>query len=234
MGITAENIAERYGISRQEQDILGALSHARAQQAIRTGLFEQEIVPVVSKTRKGETVFAVDERPMDTSVDQMGQLRPVFKKDGTVTAGNASGINDAAAAVLLMTSEKAASLSLEPMAEIKAFASGGLDPAFMGLGPVPAVRKILHDQGMRMADIEMIELNEAFASQAIACCRELKLDEERPNELGSGISIGHPIGCTGARQMVTAIHHMQRQAYTTGLVSMCIGGGMGMAMLIER
>ena len=234
MGITAENIAERYGISRQEQDVLGALSHARARQAIQGGLFEQEIVPVMLKTRKGESVFTVDERPMDTSAEKMGQLRPVFKKDGTVTAGNASGINDAAAAVLLMTREKAASLGLEPLAEIKAFASGGLDPAFMGLGPVPAVRKVLHDQGMQVGDIDMIELNEAFASQAIACCRELKLENDFPNELGSGISIGHPIGCTGARQMVTAIHQMQRQSYSTGLISMCIGGGMGMAMLIGR
>jgi acetyl-CoA C-acetyltransferase len=164
----------------------------------------------------------------------MGQLRPVFKKDGTVTAGNASGINDAAAAVLLMSRKKAEALGLEPMAEVKAFASGGLDPAYMGLGPVPAVRKVLLQTGMAIDDIDMIELNEAFAAQAIACCRELNLAEERPNELGSGISIGHPIGCTGARQMVTAIHQMQRQQYASGLVSMCIGGGMGMAMLIGR
>jgi acetyl-CoA C-acetyltransferase len=158
----------------------------------------------------------------------------VFKKDGTVTAGNASGINDAAAAVLLMHREKAEALGLTPMAEIRSFASGGLDPAFMGLGPVPAVRKVLHSQGMQIGDVDMIELNEAFAAQAIACCRELKLPEDRPNELGSGISIGHPIGCTGARQMVTAIHQMQRKAYSSGLISMCIGGGMGMAMLIGR
>ncbi|MBC2736502.1 MAG: acetyl-CoA C-acetyltransferase [Desulfobacteraceae bacterium] len=234
MGLTAENIAERYGITREAQDVLGALSHARARQAIVDGLFDEEIVPLVLKSRKGDQVFKVDERPMDTTVEKMGQLRPVFKKDGTVTAGNASGINDAAAAVLLMEREKARELGLEPMAQIKAFASGGLDPAFMGLGPVPAVRKVLHSQKMQIDDIDMIELNEAFAAQAIACCRELKVPEERPNELGSGISIGHPIGCTGARQMVTAIHQMQRKNYASGLISMCIGGGMGMAMLIGK
>lgn len=234
MGVTAENIAERYGITREEQDVLGALSHSRARRAIDAGLFDTEILPVVLKTRKGEQIFKVDERPMDTTAEKMGQLRPVFKKDGTVTAGNASGINDAAAAVLLMHRAKAEALGLEPLAEIKAFASGGLDPAFMGLGPVPAVRKVLHDQGMQMDDVDMVELNEAFAAQAIACCRELSLPEDRPNELGSGISIGHPIGCTGARQMVTAIHQMQRKDYASGLISMCIGGGMGMAMLIGR
>lgn len=234
MGLTAENIAERYGITREAQDVLGALSHARARQAIVDGLFDEEIVPLVLKSRKGDQVFKVDERPMDTTVEKMGQLRPVFKKDGTVTAGNASGINDAAAAVLLMDREKARELGLEPMAQIKAFASGGLDPAFMGLGPVPAVRNVLHSQKMQIDDIDMIELNEAFAAQAIACCRELKVPEERPNELGSGISIGHPIGCTGARQMVTAIHQMQRKNYASGLISMCIGGGMGMAMLIGK
>jgi acetyl-CoA C-acetyltransferase len=234
MGLTAENIAERYGITREAQDVLGALSHVRARQAIVDGLFDEEIVPLVLKSRKGDQVFKVDERPMDTTVEKMGQLRPVFKKDGTVTAGNASGINDAAAAVLLMDREKARELGLEPMAQIKAFASGGLDPAFMGLGPVPAVRKVLHGQKMQIDDIDMIELNEAFAAQAIACCRELRVPEERPNELGSGISIGHPIGCTGARQMVTAIHQMQRKNYASGLISMCIGGGMGMAMLIGK
>ena len=175
MGMTAENIAQRYGISREEQDALGALSHARARQAISDGLFAQEIVPVVLKSRKGEDFFQIDERPMDTTVEKMAKLRPVFRKDGTVTAGNASGINDAAAAVVLMTREKAQALGLTPVAAIKAFASGGLDPAYMGLGPVPAVRKVLKSQGMQISDLEMVELNEAFASQAIACCRELKL-----------------------------------------------------------
>jgi acetyl-CoA C-acetyltransferase len=234
MGVTAENIAKRYGITREEQDALGALSHSRARKAIKDGLFAQEIVPVPLRSRKGEETFAIDERPMDTTAEKMAALRPVFRKDGTVTAGNASGINDAAAAVVLMQRKKAQSLGLIPLAEIKTFASGGLDPAFMGLGPVPAVRKVLKSQGLQIGDIDMVELNEAFASQAIACCRELNLPEERPNELGSGISIGHPIGCTGARQMVSAIHQMQRQDYASALISMCIGGGMGMAMLIAR
>jgi acetyl-CoA C-acetyltransferase len=163
----------------------------------------------------------------------MGKLRPAFKKDGTVTAGNASGINDGAAAVVLMSAEKARELGLAPVVKIKAFASGGLDPAYMGLGPVPAVRKVLKAAGMGLADIDMIELNEAFASQAIGCMRELGLKYDRPNELGSGISLGHPIGATGARQMVTAMHHLRRKGYRTGLITMCIGGGMGMAMIVE-
>ena len=234
MGVTAENIAEMYGIGRQEQDELGVLSHNRAKAAMNDGLFEQEIVPVVIKTRKGETVFDTDERPMDTDMEKMGRLRPAFKKDGTVTAGNASGINDAAASVLLMSAEKAKELALEPIVKIKAFASGGVDPAYMGLGPVPAIRQALGLAGMTIDDIKMIELNEAFAAQAIGCLRELGLDNDRPNELGSGISLGHPIGCTGARQMVTGMNHMQRQGYNTGLISMCIGGGMGMAMIVER
>jgi acetyl-CoA C-acetyltransferase len=234
MGVTAENIAARYGISRQEQDALGALSHARARKAMQEGLFAREIAPVVIRTRKGEVVFDTDERPMDTTAEKMGQLKPVFKKDGTVTAGNASGINDAAAAVLLMSREKAGALGLAPIVTIRAFASGGVDPAYMGMGPVPAVRQALQRAGLALGDIELIELNEAFAAQALACCRELDLDPQKPNELGSGISIGHPIGCTGARQMVTGMFQMQRQGYRTGLVSMCIGGGMGMAMVVTR
>ena len=234
MGMTAENIASLYDISRQEQDELGVLSHGRAMAAIQNGIFAQEITPVVIKSRKGETTFDTDERPMVTSLEKMGQLRPAFKKDGTVTAGNASGINDGAAAVLLMSAEKAAELGLEPVVRIRAFASGGVDPAYMGLGPVPAVRKVLAAAGMSIADIDLIELNEAFASQAIGCFRELGLENDRANELGSGISLGHPIGCTGARQMVSGMHQMQRKNYSTGLVTMCIGGGMGMAMIIER
>ncbi|MGD9017622.1 MAG: acetyl-CoA C-acetyltransferase [Desulfobacterales bacterium] len=234
MGITAENIASLYGIDRREQDELGALSHSRARKAISEGWFKEEIVPVTIKGRKGDIVVDTDERPMDTTAEKMGALRPVFKKDGTVTAGNASGINDAAAAVLVMSADKAAELGLEPMLKVKAFASAGLDPAYMGLGPVPAVRTVLKKTGMDISDIDTIELNEAFAAQAIACCRELGIPEDRPNELGSGISIGHPIGCTGARQMVTAMHHMRRKGHNTGLISMCIGGGMGMAMTVER
>ena len=234
MGMTAENIAAMYDIGRQEQDELGVLSHSRAMKAINGGLFKEEIAPVTIKTRKGETVFDTDERPMETTLEKMGKLRPAFKKDGTVTAGNASGINDAAAAVLLMSADKAKELGLEPIVKIKAFASGGLDPAYMGLGPVPAINKILKTTGMKTSDIEMIELNEAFASQAIGCMRELGIENDRPNELGSGISLGHPIGCTGARQMVTGMNQMKRKGYSTGLFTMCIGGGMGMAMVVER
>ncbi len=234
MGVTAENIAEMYDVSRQEQDELGVLSHTRARKAIVDGLFAEEIAPVVVKSRKGDTIFDTDERPMDTSVEKMGKLRPAFKKGGSVTAGNASGINDAAAAVLMMSADKADELGLEPIVKIKAFASGGLDPAYMGLGPVPAVKKVLKSTGMSIGDIDMIELNEAFAAQAIGCIRELGIDVDKPNELGSGISLGHPSGGTGARQMVTAMNQMKRQDYGTGLISMCIGGGMGMAMIVEK
>jgi acetyl-CoA C-acetyltransferase len=234
MGVTAENIAKKYAISRQEQDALGVLSHTRARAAITEGLFAQEIVPVTIRSRKGDVVFGIDERPMDTSMEKMAKLRPAFAKDGTVTAGNASGINDGAAAVLMMSAEKARDLGLEAIVKIKAFASGGLDPAYMGLGPVPAVRKVLRATGMTIDDLDLIELNEAFASQAIGCMRELKIDTEHPNELGSGISLGHPIGCTGARQMVSGMFQMQRKGYTSGLFTMCIGGGMGMAMIVER
>ncbi len=234
MGLTAENIVAKYGITRQEQDELALMSHTRALGAIKDGTFAQEIIPVKFMSRRKEVVVDVDERPMETSMEKLAKLRPAFKKDGSVTAGNASGINDGAAAVLLMTEEKADALGLEKIAKIKAFASGGLDPAYMGLGPIPAIKKVLSSTGMTMGDIDMVELNEAFAAQAIGCMRELNLDVEKPNELGSGVSLGHPIGCTGARQMVTAINQMKRKDYSTGLISMCIGGGMGMAMVIER
>ncbi|MBF0201399.1 MAG: acetyl-CoA C-acetyltransferase [Desulfamplus sp.] len=234
MGVTAENIVEKYSITRQEQDELALLSHTRALGAVNDGTFAGEIVPVTIKSRKKEIVVDRDERPMETSMEQLGKLRPAFKKDGSVTAGNASGINDGAAAVLLMDGDTADKLGLEKLAKIKTFASGGLDPAYMGLGPVPAVNLALAKSGMKIGDLDLIELNEAFAAQAIGCMRELGIDVEKPNELGSGISLGHPIGCTGARQMVTAIHQMKRKAYSTGLISMCIGGGMGMAMIIER
>ncbi len=234
MGMTAENIVEKYRITREEQDQLALLSNNRAFAAVNDGTFAQEIVPLIIKSRKKEIVVDKDERPVDTTIEQLAKLRPVFKKDGSVTAGNASGINDGAAAVLLMSEEKADALGLEKLARVKTFASGGLDPAYMGLGPVPAVNMALGKAGMTIGDINMIELNEAFAAQAIGCMRELGLDVEKPNELGSGVSLGHPIGCTGARQMVTAIHQMKRKDYSTGLISMCIGGGMGMAMVIER
>jgi acetyl-CoA C-acetyltransferase len=235
MGLTAENIAEKYEISRREQDELGAMSHARARKAIEEGIFRQEIVPVSIPQRKGEPlVFDTDERPMDTSVEKMAKLRAAFKKDGTVTAGNASGINDAAAALLLMSAEKANDSGVKPMVKIKAFASGGVDPAFMGLGPIPAVRKVLKSTGLKISDFGQIELNEAFASQAIACIRELGLDLDKTNLLGSGISIGHPIGCTGARIVLTLMNEMVRNDVELGLAALCIGGGQGMAMALER
>lgn len=235
MGITAENIAEKYGISRAEQDELGALSHQRARAAITEGLFKDEIVPVPIPQRKGDPVMVdTDERPMDTSVEKMAKLRPAFKKDGTVTAGNASGINDASAALLLMSAEKANEMGLSPLAKVRATASAGVDPAFMGLGPIPAVRKILAKEKLKINDFGTIELNEAFASQAIACMRELKCDPEKTNVLGSGISIGHPIGCTGARIILTLLGEMQRKGHALGLASLCIGGGQGMATVLEK
>ncbi len=234
MGVAAENIAELYGITRREQDELGFLSHSRAVRAIKQGLFKEEIVPIKVKVKKGEKIFDTDERPMETSLEKMAKLPPVFKEGGTVTAGNASGINDAAAAVLLMSKQKAKELGLEPIIKIKAFATAGLDPAYMGLGPVLAIKKVLRKTGMTINDIDLIELNEAFAAQAIACFRELGIDMEKPNELGSGISLGHPIGCTGARIVVTGMYQMKRKGYNTGLFALCVGGGMGMAMLAER
>lgn len=235
MGLTAENIADKYNVSRQEQDELGLVSHQRAKAAITQGTFKKEIVPVVIPQKKGEAlVFDTDERPMDTTLEKMAKLAPAFKKDGTVTAGNASGINDAAAAVLLMTKEKAQELKLEPWGVIKSYASGAVDPAYMGLGPIPAVKKALERAGVSIKDMDVIELNEAFASQAIACMRELELSLDNTNVNGGGISLGHPIGCTGARLVVTLLHEMKRRNLNLGLVTMCIGGGQGMATVIER
>lgn len=234
MGVTAENIAKLYNISREDQDRLAVLSHARALQGIKDGLFTEEIVPISVRAGRQEVLFAQDERPMETSMEKMAKLKPAFAKDGSVTAGNASGINDGAAAVLLMSAAKAKQMGLKPLVTIESFASGGMDPAYMGLGPVPAIQKALKQSGKTIADMDMIELNEAFAAQAIGCMLELGIDVDKPNQLGSGISMGHPVGCTGARQMVTAMHQMQRKQYATGLISMCIGGGMGMAMVISN
>jgi acetyl-CoA C-acetyltransferase len=235
MGMTAENVAAKYGISRQEQDEISLLSHQRARAAIAKGIFKQEIVPVVIPQKKGDPiVFDTDERPMDTSLEKMAKLPTIFKKDGTVTAGNASGVNDAAAAVLMMTREKARELKLEPLGSIKSFASGAIDPAYMGVGPIPAVRKALDKAGLSVKDLDIIELNEAFASQAIACMKELGMSKENTNVYGSGISLGHPIGCTGARLTVTLLNEMKRNNHKRGLVTMCIGGGQGMAMIVER
>jgi acetyl-CoA C-acetyltransferase len=234
MGITAENIAEKYGITRAEQDELGLLSHQRARAAIKDGIFKDEITPILIPQKKGDAVvFDTDERPMETSLEKMSALPPVFKKDGTVTAGNASGINDAAAAVLLMKEEECSQLSLKPLARIMGFASGAIDPAYMGLGPIPAVKKALKIAGLSLDDINIIELNEAFASQAIACMKELGIDFDRTNIYGSGISLGHPIGCTGARVVVTLLNAMKRKNARYGLATMCIGGGQGMAMILE-
>jgi len=235
MGLTAENIAELYGISRLEQDELGALSHQRARKAIVDGIFAKEIVPVMIPQRKKDPIaFATDERPMDTSVEKMGKLRPAFKKDGTVTAGNASGINDAAAALMLMTPEKAADMGLKVKAVIKGFQSGGLDPAYMGLGPIPSIKRLLARLDMGLDAIDYFELNEAFASQAIGCVRELKLDMDRTNIYGSGISLGHPIGASGARILVTLLTVLEQNDAERGLASLCIGGGQGAAMVVER
>ncbi len=235
MGLTAENIGARYGIRREEQDAIGALSHQRAMAAIASGVFKDEIVPIRIPLGKGDPlIFDVDERPMDTTAEKMGRLRPAFKKDGTVTAGNASGINDAAAALLIMSAEKAASLGLKPLVKIKGHSTAGLDPAYMGLGPIPAVRKVMAKHKLGISDFDSIELNEAFAVQAIACMRELNCDIEKTNVLGSGISLGHPIGCTGARILLTLMQQMKRENQGLGLASLCIGGGQGMAMVLEN
>jgi len=235
MGVTAENIAEKYGISRKDQDEVGLISHQRARAAIQKGILKEEIIPVAIPQKKGEPLlFDTDERPMDTSLEKMGKLPTAFKPGGTVTAGNASGINDAAAAVLLMTKERAKELGLEPLGKIRAYSSAGIDPAYMGLGPIPAVRRVLQKAGLSLGDIGLIELNEAFASQAIACIRELKLDLEKTNVNGSGISLGHPIGCTGARLIVSLLYEMRRRKVDLGLATLCIGGGQGMAMIVER
>jgi acetyl-CoA C-acetyltransferase len=236
MGFTAENIAAKYGITRQEQDEISLLSHQRARAAIKNGSIADEIVAVVTPQKKGDpTVFNVDERPMDTSMEKMGKIPPAFKKDGgTVTAGNASGINDGAAAVVVMSADRAKELGLKPLAKIKGYASGGVDPAYMGLGPVPATRKVLSKLNLTMKDIDLVELNEAFACQAIACLRELEIDMDKCNLNGSGISIGHPVGATGARITYSLAMQLRKQDKNLGLATLCIGGGQGMAIVLER
>jgi len=235
MGNTAEEIATRYGFTRQQQDEIGYLSHVRARKAIAEGVFKVEIVPFQIPQKKGEpAIFDTDERPMDTSMEKMAKLPPAFRKDGTVTAGNSSGINDAAAAVVLMSREKAQELHLEPMAILRAWASGGIDPKYMGLGPVPAVRKVFKKTGLGSKDFDVIELNEAFAAQTLGCMKELDWDFDDINLHGSGISMGHPIGCTGARIAVTIIYDMVHRNLRHGLETMCIGGGQGMAAVWER
>jgi acetyl-CoA C-acetyltransferase len=234
MGVTAENIAEKYGISRKEQDELALASNQRALSAIKNGIFQREIVPVEVKQKREPGLFSTDEHPRETSMEALAKLPPVFKQDGGVTAGNASGITDGAAALLIMSEEKARELGLEPMATLRSYASAGLDPAYMGLGPVPATKKALKLAKLSLEDIDLVELNEAFASQAIAVIRELGLDLGKTNPHGSGISLGHPIGCTGARILVTLTHEMVRRDLKFGLATLCIGGGQGMAMIVER
>ena len=235
MGNTAENIAAKYHITREEQDKLGLLSHQRALAAIKGGKFKEEIVPVVIPQRKGEpVVFDTDERPMETSLEKMAKLSPAFKKDGTVTAGNSSGINDAAAAVLVMSRAKAKELGLKPWLTIRSYACGGIDPAYMGLGPIPSSRQALQRAGLTAKDMDVIELNEAFASQVIASMKDLKLSIENTNPNGSGISLGHPIGASGARLLVSAMHEMKHENWNKGLLTMCIGGGQGIAMVVEK
>ena len=236
MGFTAENIAAKYGITRQEQDEISLLSHQRARAAIKNGTVADEIVPFVIPQKKGDpTIFAVDERPMDTSMEKMGKIPPAFKKDGgTVTAGNASGINDGAAAVVVMSADRAKELGLKPLAKIKGYASGGVDPAYMGLGPIPATRKVLAKLGLSVKDMDIVELNEAFACQAIACIRELEIDIDKCNLNGSGISIGHPVGASGARITYSLAMQLKKQNKNLGLATLCIGGGQGMAIVLER
>jgi len=237
MGITAENIAAKYGISREEQDAFAAESQRRAAAAIDAGKFKGEIVAVeVPGAKKGETVrFDTDEHPRPgTSVDKLKALKPAFKADGTVTAGNASGINDGAAALVVMSDARAKALGVTPLASIRAYASAGVDPAIMGMGPWPASLKALERAGLRTGDIDLWELNEAFAAQSLGVLRELKVSPERVNVNGGAIALGHPIGASGARVLVTLLHAMLDRKATLGVASLCIGGGQGIAMVVER
>ncbi|MBI2821427.1 MAG: acetyl-CoA C-acetyltransferase [Acidobacteria bacterium] len=235
MGVTAENIARRYGIARERQDAFAAASQARAAAARAAGRFHKEIVPVKIPSRQGELLFEQDEyiRP-DTTVQKLAQLRPAFEKDGTVTAGNASGINDGAAAVVVGGEAAVTALKREPLARIVAYASAGVDPSLMGMGPVPAVNRALEKAGMRAGDIDLFELNEAFAVQSLAVLQELHLDPERVNVNGGAIALGHPIGCSGARILVTLLYALADHGLKRGLAGLCIGGGQGMAMIVER
>lgn len=234
MGVTAENIAERYGISREEQDAFALASQQKALAAIDAGRFREEIVPVVIPRKKGEPlVFDTDEHPRrGTSPEKLAALKPVFKKDGTVTAGNASGINDGAAALVLMSARAAGRHGIKPLARVVSAASAGVDPAYMGLGPIPASRKTLGNAGINVADLDLIEANEAFASQALAVCRELELPMDRVNVNGGAIALGHPIGASGARILVTLLYEMKRREARHGLATLCIGGGQGQALVV--
>jgi len=236
MGVTAENIAAKWGITREDQDKLAVESHNRAQRATEAGYFKDQIVPVTLKSKKGDVAYATDEhfRP-NASLDDMAKLKPVFvKENGTVTAGNASGINDAAAAVVLMDGDTAKARGLKPLARLVAYAHAGVDPKYMGIGPVPATQLALKKAGLTVNDLDVIEANEAFAAQACAVTRDLGLDPAKVNPNGSGISLGHPIGATGALITVKALHELQRINGRYALVTMCIGGGQGIAAIFER
>lgn len=236
MGITAENIVEKYGLTREEQDTLSYNSQIRAEKAIKEGRFKEEIAPVVIPQRKGDPVIVdTDEYPkFGTTMDTLGKLKPAFKKDGTVTAGNASGINDGAAAIIVMSKEKAQELGLKILAEITSYASGGVDPAIMGTGPIPASTKALEKANMKIEDIDLVEANEAFAAQALSVAKDLNFDMEKVNVNGGAIAIGHPIGASGARILVTLLHEMEKRDAKNGLATLCIGGGQGIAMVVKR
>ncbi|MDT2045572.1 acetyl-CoA acetyltransferase [Priestia aryabhattai] len=236
MGITAENLCDKYSITREEQDSFAAASQQKAEAAIESGRFQDEIVPVEVPGRKGQvTIFDRDEFPRaGTTAESLGKLRPAFKKDGSVTAGNASGINDGAAAVVVMSRQKADELGLTPLVTIKSNASAGVDPSIMGIGPVSAVKKALEKAAVSLEDVELVEANEAFAAQSIAVDRELKFNQETLNVNGGAIALGHPIGASGTRVLVSLIHEMQKREAKLGLATLCIGGGQGVATLVER
>ncbi|MDZ3991033.1 acetyl-CoA C-acyltransferase family protein [Pseudomonas sp. Teo4] len=235
MGITAENVAAKDGITRQMQDELALTSQRRAARAISEGRFDSQIVPLELKTRKGSVQFSVDEHVRsEVTAEQLAGMKPVFKKDGTVTAGNASGINDGAAGLVLATGEAVRRLGLKPLARLVAYAHAGVEPELMGLGPIPATRKVLQKAGLNVSDLDVIESNEAFAAQACAVARALDFDPEKVNPNGSGISLGHPVGATGAIIATKAIHELQRIQGRYALATMCIGGGQGIAVVFER
>ncbi len=236
MGITAENVAEQWGLTREELDEFAVISQNRAEEAIKAGKFVDEIVPVELPQKKGDPIiFDTDEFPkFGTTIDKVAKLRPAFKKDGIVTAANASGINDAGAAVVVMSKEKAEELGIKPMCSIKSYASAGVDPSIMGVGPVPASKKALEKAGLTIEDIDLVEANEAFATQSLAVRKDLGLDPEKTNVNGGAIAIGHPIGASGCRILITLIHEMIRRDSKYGLATLCIGGGMGTSIIVER
>ena len=236
MGITAENVAEQWGITREQLDEFSVISQNRAEAAIKAGKFKDEIVPVEIPQRKGDPIiFDTDEFPkFGTTIEKVAKLKGAFKKDGIVTAANASGINDAGAAVVVMSKEKADELGIKPLCTIKSYASAGVDPSIMGVGPIPASKKALNKAGLKIEDIDLVEANEAFAAQSLAVRKDLNLDPEKTNVNGGAIAIGHPIGASGCRILITLIHEMIKQDSKYGLATLCIGGGMGTALIVER